>query len=101
MLRDEAKELLESCQKDAGCVSALIERRIITPSRAAMHRSLTAKRSIGVKIGLRAMSASFPLSSMSTLAALIGQVVGGGAGGAILTVLAGVTKWIVVPPKST
>lgn len=32
---------------------------------------------------------------------LIGRVVGGGAGGAILTVLAGVTKMIVVPPKST
>jgi hypothetical protein len=26
--------------------------------------------------------------------ALIGQVVGGGVGGAILTVLAGVTKWM-------
>ena len=33
--------------------------------------------------------------------ALIGQVVGGGVGGAILAVLAGVTKWMVVPPKST
>jgi uncharacterized membrane protein YeaQ/YmgE (transglycosylase-associated protein family) len=33
--------------------------------------------------------------------ALIGQVIGGGVGGAILTVLAGVTKWTVVPPKST
>jgi hypothetical protein len=33
--------------------------------------------------------------------ALIGQVIGGGVGGAILTVLAGVTKWMVVPPKST
>ncbi len=35
------------------------------------------------------------------IGALIGQVVVGGVGGAILTVLAGVTKWIVVPPKST
>ncbi len=31
----------------------------------------------------------------------IGQIIGGGAGGAILTILAGVTKWMVVPPRST
>jgi uncharacterized membrane protein YeaQ/YmgE (transglycosylase-associated protein family) len=33
--------------------------------------------------------------------ALVGQVVGGGGGGAIFAVLAGLTKWMVVPPKST
>ena len=33
--------------------------------------------------------------------ALVGQVVSGGAGGAILTVLAGMMKWMAVPPKST
>jgi len=32
---------------------------------------------------------------------LFGQVVAAGAGGAILTVLSGVTAWMVVPPKST
>jgi hypothetical protein len=33
--------------------------------------------------------------------ALVGQIVGGGVGGAIFAVLAGLTKWMVVPPKST
>jgi hypothetical protein len=33
------------------------------------------------------------------IGALIGQIIGGGAGGAILTILAGVTKWMVVPPR--
>jgi uncharacterized membrane protein YeaQ/YmgE (transglycosylase-associated protein family) len=33
--------------------------------------------------------------------ALVGQIVSGGAGGAIFAVLAGLTKWMVVPPKST
>jgi hypothetical protein len=33
--------------------------------------------------------------------ALVGQIVGGAAGGAILTLLAGVTMWMVTPPKST
>ena len=35
------------------------------------------------------------------IGALVGQVVSGGAGGAILTVLVGMMKWMVVPPKST
>jgi uncharacterized membrane protein YeaQ/YmgE (transglycosylase-associated protein family) len=35
------------------------------------------------------------------IAALVGQVVGGGVGGAILTFLAGFTKWIIAPPTST
>jgi len=35
------------------------------------------------------------------IVALIGQAGGGGVGGVILTVLAGVTKWMVIPPKST
>jgi len=33
------------------------------------------------------------------IGALLVQIIGGVAGGAILTVLAGVTKWMVVPPK--
>jgi uncharacterized membrane protein YeaQ/YmgE (transglycosylase-associated protein family) len=33
--------------------------------------------------------------------ALVGQIIGGAAGGAILTMLAGVTIWMVTPPKST
>jgi uncharacterized membrane protein YeaQ/YmgE (transglycosylase-associated protein family) len=32
--------------------------------------------------------------------ALVGQIIGGAAGGAILTILAGVTVWMVTPPKS-
>jgi hypothetical protein len=35
------------------------------------------------------------------IGALVGQIVGGGVGGAILTILAGVTKWMLMPPKST
>lgn len=35
------------------------------------------------------------------IGALVGQVIGGGVGGAILTALAGVAKWMVMPPKST
>jgi hypothetical protein len=35
------------------------------------------------------------------VAALVGQIIGGGVGGAIFAILAGVTKWMVVPPKST
>jgi uncharacterized membrane protein YeaQ/YmgE (transglycosylase-associated protein family) len=35
------------------------------------------------------------------IGSLIDQVVAGGVGGAIVTVLAGVTKWMAVPPKST
>ncbi|MGC1446928.1 MAG: hypothetical protein WA837_15795 [Xanthobacteraceae bacterium] len=35
------------------------------------------------------------------IAALVGSIGGGVVGGAILTVLAGVMKLIVVPPKST
>jgi uncharacterized membrane protein YeaQ/YmgE (transglycosylase-associated protein family) len=35
------------------------------------------------------------------IGALLVQIIGGVAGGAILTVLAGVTKWMVVPPRST
>ncbi len=33
--------------------------------------------------------------------ALVGQVIGGCVGGAIFAILAGLTKWMVVPPKST
>jgi len=33
--------------------------------------------------------------------ALIGQIVGGGVGGFLLTVVAGLMKWLVVPPKTT
>jgi hypothetical protein len=32
---------------------------------------------------------------------LVGQIIGGGVSGAIFAVLAGLTKWMVVPPKST
>lgn len=32
---------------------------------------------------------------------VIGQIIGGGVGGAILAILGGLTKWMVVPPKST
>jgi uncharacterized membrane protein YeaQ/YmgE (transglycosylase-associated protein family) len=35
------------------------------------------------------------------IGALVGQVIGGGVGGFLLTVAAGVMKWMVVPPKST
>ena len=35
------------------------------------------------------------------IGALIGQVIGGGVGGFLLSVIAGVMKWLVVPPKST
>ena len=35
------------------------------------------------------------------VSALVGQIVGGGFGGAIFAVIAGLTKWMVVPPKST
>jgi hypothetical protein len=33
--------------------------------------------------------------------ALVGQIIGGAGGGAVFAVLAGLTKWMVVPPKST
>jgi hypothetical protein len=33
--------------------------------------------------------------------ALVGEIVSGGVGGAILAVLFGVMKWMIVPPKST
>ena len=60
---------------------------------------------IGGTVGGQLLQAWVPaLASAASnvdIAALIAQIVGGGAGGAILTVLAGVTKWIVVPPKST
>ena len=32
---------------------------------------------------------------------IISEVIGGGIGGAVLMVLAGVVKWMIVPPKST
>jgi hypothetical protein len=32
---------------------------------------------------------------------LVGQIIGGGGGGAVFAILAGLTKWMVVPPKST
>jgi uncharacterized membrane protein YeaQ/YmgE (transglycosylase-associated protein family) len=35
------------------------------------------------------------------IGALVGEVVGGGVGGFLLTVIAGVMKWLVVPPRST
>jgi uncharacterized membrane protein YeaQ/YmgE (transglycosylase-associated protein family) len=35
------------------------------------------------------------------IGALVGQIIGAAAGGAILTILAGVTIWMVTPPKST
>jgi hypothetical protein len=35
------------------------------------------------------------------VSALVGQIVSGGVGGAIFAVLAGLAKWMVVPPKST
>jgi uncharacterized membrane protein YeaQ/YmgE (transglycosylase-associated protein family) len=38
--------------------------------------------------------------SNADIGALVGQIVSGCAGGAILTVLAGVMKLMVVPPKS-
>jgi uncharacterized membrane protein YeaQ/YmgE (transglycosylase-associated protein family) len=41
------------------------------------------------------------MANNNDIGALIGQIVAGGAGGAILAVLAGVMKWIMVPPKST
>ena len=34
------------------------------------------------------------------IGALVGQVISGGVGGAILAVLAGATKWMLEPPRS-
>jgi len=60
---------------------------------------------IGGAIGGQLLQAWVPaLASAASnvdIAALVGQIVVGGAGGAILAVLSGVMKWMVMPPKST
>jgi uncharacterized membrane protein YeaQ/YmgE (transglycosylase-associated protein family) len=60
---------------------------------------------IGGAIGGQVLQEVVPALANSAgnvdIAALVGSIVSGGVGGAILTVLAGVMKLIVVPPKST
>jgi uncharacterized membrane protein YeaQ/YmgE (transglycosylase-associated protein family) len=56
---------------------------------------------IGGVVGGQLLQQAVPALANVDIGALIGQVVVGVVGGAILTVLAGVTKWIAVPPKST
>ena len=60
---------------------------------------------VGGVIGGQLLQELVPALASATgnvdIAALLGQIVSGGAGGAILAVLSGVMKWMVVPPKST
>jgi uncharacterized membrane protein YeaQ/YmgE (transglycosylase-associated protein family) len=56
---------------------------------------------IGGVVGGQFLQQLVPALANVDIGALIGQVGVGVVCGAILTVLAGVTKWIVVPPKST
>lgn len=59
---------------------------------------------VGGVVGVQLLQGLMPaLANAGNLdaGALVGQVVGGCVGGAILAVLAGLTKWMVVPPKST
>ena len=60
---------------------------------------------IGGVIGALVLQAAVPALAGSAgsvdIEALVGQVIGGGVGGFLLTVIAGVMKWLVVPPKST
>src|SRR5260370_37271730 len=56
---------------------------------------------VGVQILAQVMPALASTAGNVDASALVGQVVGGGVGGAIFAVLAGLTKWMEVPPKST
>jgi uncharacterized membrane protein YeaQ/YmgE (transglycosylase-associated protein family) len=56
---------------------------------------------VGVQLLAQVMPALASTAGNVDASALVGQVVGGGVGGAIFAVLAGLTKWMVVPPKST
>jgi len=60
---------------------------------------------IGGVVGVQLLTQLIPAFARTTgnvdVGALVGQIIGGGGGGAIFAVLAGVTKWMVVPPKST
>jgi hypothetical protein len=55
----------------------------------------------GVQLLAQVMPALASTAGNVDVGALVGQIIGGGAGGAIFAVLAGLTKWMVVPPKST
>ena len=59
---------------------------------------------IGGAVGGQLLQGSVPaLASAASnvdIGALVGQVISGGVGGAILAVLAGVTKWMLEPPRS-
>ena len=56
---------------------------------------------VGVQLLQQVIPALANTAGNVDIGSLVGQIIGGGAGGAILTVLAGVTKWMVVPPRST
>jgi hypothetical protein len=55
----------------------------------------------GVQLLAQAVPALANTAGNVDVGALVGQIVGGGVGGAVFAVLAGLTKWMVVPPKST
>ena len=60
---------------------------------------------IGGVIGSLLLQAAVPALAGSPgsvdIGALVGQVIGGGVGGFLLTVIAGGLKWMLTPPKST
>lgn len=56
---------------------------------------------VGVQLLAQVIPALASTAGNVDAGVLVGQVIGGGVCGAIFTILAGVTKWIVVPPKST
>ncbi len=60
---------------------------------------------IGGVVSMQLLAQAMPALASTTgnvdVGALVGQIIGGGVGGAIFAVLAGLTKWMVVPPRST